>query len=109
MLLMGSGICAVSMLIQGIIFQAPSVVDLVARSKGVVFLMSLYMFGFNFGVVGPVYLVSGEIPAQNLRAYTAGLSSGTGFIFAWLTAFTAPYFVNPAILNWGGKYGTFWI
>lgn len=106
MLLIGSSICGVSMLILGILFT-PSVTDVVARSKGVIFAMAFYQFGFNFGVVGLVYMVSGEIPAQNLRSYTAGLSIGSGFIFAWLTAFTAPYFINPAELNWGGKYGMF--
>lgn len=105
MLLIGSGICGISMLVLGIIFQVPGVVDEVARAKGVIFAMSFYQFGFNFGVVGLVYMVSGEIPAQNLRAYTAGLSIGIGFIFAWLTTFTAPYFINPAELNWGGTYG----
>lgn len=108
MLLIGSSICGLSMLILGIIFEAPSVVDTVAQAKAVVFVLALYQFGFNFGVVGPVYMVSGEIPAQNLRAYTAGLSIGIGFIFAWLTTFTAPYFINPAELNWGGTYGFVW-
>jgi MFS transporter, SP family, sugar:H+ symporter len=26
----------------------------------------------------------------------------------WVISFTAPYFVNPTNLNWGGKYGWFW-
>ena len=107
MLLIGTGICGLSMLVLGIIFQAPSVVSTAARANGVIFVISLWQFGFNFAIVGLVYMVSGEIPAQNLRAYTAGLSTGTGFIFAWLTAYTAPYFINPAELNWGGKYGMF--
>jgi hypothetical protein len=105
MLLIGAAICGLAMLILGILFQAPSITDMAARSKGVIFTMTLYQFGFNFGVVGLVYMVSGEIPAQNLRAHTAGLSIGVGFIFAWLTTFTAPYFINPAELNWGGRYG----
>lgn len=106
MLLIGSSLCGLSMLALGVIFEAP-IKDMVARSNGVVALMAIYQFGFNFGVVGLVYLVSGEIPAQNLRAYTAGLSTGIGFIFAWLTTYTAPYFINPAELHWGGKYGMF--
>lgn len=105
MLLIGTGICGLAMLILGILFQTPGITDMAARAKGVIFLMTFWQFGFNFGVVGLVYMISGEIPAQNLRAYTAGLSTGIGFIFAWLTAFTAPYFINPAELNWGGKYG----
>lgn len=106
MLLIGSSLCGLSMLFLGVIFKAP-ITDMAARSNGVVALMAIYQFGFNFGVVGLVYLVSGEIPAQHLRAYTAGLSTGLGFIFAWLTTYTAPYFINPLELNWGGKYGMF--
>ncbi|KAJ5814940.1 hypothetical protein N7474_006717 [Penicillium riverlandense] len=108
MLLIGAGICGLAMLILGILFQAPNITDMAARAKGVIFVITLWQFGFNFGVVGLVYMVSGEIPAQSLRAYTAGLSIGIGFIFAWLTAFTAPYFINPSELNWGGKYGFIW-
>ena len=26
----------------------------------------------------------------------------------WLGTFTAPYFINPASLNWGPKYGYIW-
>jgi len=31
-----------------------------------------------------------------------------GFFGAWLTTFTAPYFINPSALNWGPKYGYIW-
>ena len=31
-----------------------------------------------------------------------------GFFGAWLTTFTAPYFINPASLNWGPQYGFIW-
>jgi hypothetical protein len=55
-----------------------------------------------------VYLVAGELPAQNLRAYTMGLASGTSFVFAWICAFTTPYFINKTELNWGPKYGYVW-
>ncbi|KAJ5371958.1 hypothetical protein N7517_003964 [Penicillium concentricum] len=106
MLLLGVGICCVSLLILGILFQVPASQS--ARAGGVIFFNTFYHFGFNFGVVSLVYMVSGEIPAQNLRACTTGMSTGIGFVFAWLTAFTAPYFINPAELNWGGNYGFVW-
>lgn len=105
MLLFGAFSCAVSMLILAVVFQTTTVTDKAIRGKCVIFANTFYHFGFNFGVVGMVYMISGEIPAQNLRAATAGLSIGVGFIFAWLTSFTAPYFINPDELNWGGKYG----
>lgn len=28
---------------------------------------------------------------------------------AWLATFTAPYFINPAALGWGPKYGYIWV
>lgn len=37
-----------------------------------------------------------------------GLAIATSFIFAWLGAFTTPYFINPAELNWGPKYCYVW-
>ncbi|CAI4213861.1 unnamed protein product [Parascedosporium putredinis] len=30
-----------------------------------------------------------------LRSYTFGAAAAVGFFFAWLTTFTAPYFLNP--------------
>jgi hypothetical protein len=49
------------------------------------------------------WLAGGEIPSQRLRSYTFGLAAAVGFFGAWLTTFTAPYFINPASLNWGPK------
>jgi hypothetical protein len=37
-----------------------------------------------------------------------GLSAAVSFTFAWLTAFTTPYFINDAKLGWGPKYGYIW-
>jgi len=54
------------------------------------------------------WLTGGEIPSQRLRSYTFGLSAAVGFLFAWLTQFTAPYFINPISLNWGPRYGYIW-
>lgn len=50
----------------------------------------------------------GEIPSQNLRSHTLGFASAIGYLFAWLTSFTAPYFINPSALNWGPRYGYIW-
>lgn len=54
------------------------------------------------------WLAGGEIPSQRLRSYTFGLAAASGFFFAWLTTFTAPYFINPQSLNWGPRYGYIW-
>lgn len=37
-----------------------------------------------------------------------GLAAAVSFTFGWLTAFTTPYFINKASLNWGPKYGYIW-
>ena len=54
------------------------------------------------------WLAGGELPSQRLRSYTFGLAAAVGFLGAWLTTFTAPYFINPQSLNWGPKYGYIW-
>lgn len=91
LLLIGTTACGLSMLFIGLIFSLPNIQGSSAVSTGVIFLLAWYHFFFNFGVVPTTYLVAGELPAQNMRAYSAGLSAGSGFVFAWLTTFTAPY------------------
>jgi hypothetical protein len=54
------------------------------------------------------WLSGGEIPSQRLRSHTFGLAAAIGFAGAWLTTFTAPYFINPTALNWGPRYGYIW-
>lgn len=79
-----------------------------STGRVLVALSSLYMFSYN-GMVAPyAWLVGGEIPSQRLRSYTFGLAAAIGFFMAWLTQFTAPYFINPASLNWGPRYGYIW-
>ncbi|KAK0648090.1 general substrate transporter [Cercophora newfieldiana] len=107
LLLMGSTMCGLSMLALGIIFSVNGI-SKNTMSILIIFLVSWFQFWFNFSVVPTVYLTSGELPAQNLRAYTSGLSTGFGYVFGWLTTFTAPYFINPAELNWKGMYGYIW-
>lgn len=101
----GAILCCLSMLTLAIMSTVPSLKGTKALSSGIIATNSIYLFGFNFGLAGYTYLIAGELPAQNLRGYSLGLSTGVGFVFAWLTAFTTPYFINPANMNWGGKYG----
>lgn len=37
-----------------------------------------------------------------------GLAAAVSFVFGWICAFTTPYFINKANLNWGPKYGYIW-
>ena len=59
-------------------------------------------------VAPSAWLTGGEMPSQRLRSYTFGLAAAIGFFMAWLTQFTAPYFINPIALNWGPRYGYIW-
>ncbi|KAG9237514.1 general substrate transporter [Amylocarpus encephaloides] len=79
-----------------------------STGKVLVALSCLYMMSYT-GMVSPyAWLTGGEIPSQRLRSYTFGLSAAIGFFMAWLTQFTAPYFINPSALNWGPRYGFIW-
>jgi len=95
------------MLIMAIVYTVPGISE-DGAGIALVVIVSVYVFGFNFGLEPYVYLVAGELPAQNLRAYTMGLASAVSFAFAWLCAFTTPYYINPKELNWGPKYGYIW-
>lgn len=81
-----------------------------AKSTGkvTVGLTGIYMFSYNGMISTYAWLSGGELPTQRLRSHTFGLAAAVGFAGAWLTTFTAPYFINPAALNWGPRYGFIW-
>ena len=74
-------------------------------SKAIVGLSVIYIIGYNGMIAAYAWLSGGEIPSQRLRSYTFGIASAVAFAGAWLTTFTAPYFINPDSLNWGPEYG----
>lgn len=100
-------ICAIGMLIIAALYTGNHL-SADKAGIGLIVAMSVYLFGFNFGLESYAFLTSGEMPAQNLRAYTQGVAIAVSFIFAWICTFTAPYFINPTELNWGPKYGWIW-
>ena len=106
-ILVGCALCSVCMLLMAVIYTVPGL-DKSQSGVGLIVVVSIYLFGFNFGLEPYVYLVAGELPNQALRGYTMGLATAVSFTFGWLTAFTTPYFINPAELNWGPKYGYVW-
>jgi hypothetical protein len=66
------------------------------------YLLQRCMISHRQGAICPfAWLCGGEIPSQRLRSYTFGLAAAVGFLGAWVTTFTAPYFINPSALNWG--------
>ena len=64
------------------------------------------IFNFVYVAYAPyAWLIGGEYPNNHLRAHTFGLGTALNFLGNWLGVFTAPYFINPASLNWSAKYG----
>ncbi|PVI03905.1 general substrate transporter [Periconia macrospinosa] len=106
LLMSGLIACGILQLIIALIYQKHPGTS--STGKVIVALSSIYMFSYN-GMIAPyAWLSGGEIPSQRLRSHTFGLAAAVGFAGAWLTTFTAPYFINPQSLGWGPKYGFIW-
>jgi hypothetical protein len=106
LLMTGLLVCGMLQLIIAITFhKAPN-----AKSTGkvTVGLTAIYMFSYNGMISTYAWLSGGELPTQRLRSHTFGLAASVGFVGAWLTTFTAPYFINPQSMNWGPRYGFIW-
>ncbi|KAF4624301.1 hypothetical protein G7Y89_g13873 [Cudoniella acicularis] len=105
-LMWGMIICGICQLIIAAVYTADP--GTASTGKVVVGISVLYIVGYNGMVATYAWLCGGEFPSQRLRSYTFGLAASVGFLGAWLTTFTAPYFINPSALNWGPKYGYIW-
>ncbi|KAK3381041.1 general substrate transporter [Podospora didyma] len=105
-LVSGLLLCGLAQLLTAVVYQ----VNPHAKSTGqaIVGLAVVYIMGYNGMVATYAWISGGELPSQRLRSYTFGLATAIGFFAAWLTTFTAPYFINPESLNWGPKYGYIW-
>jgi hypothetical protein len=106
LLMTGLIICGILQLIIATVYQQyPN-----AKSTGkvTVGLTGIYMFSYNGMISTYAWLCGGELPTQRLRSHTFGLAASAGFVGAWLTTFTAPYFLNIQSLNWGPRYGFIW-
>lgn len=106
LLMTGLLVCGVLQLIIATVYQQHPTAK--ATGKVTVGLTGIYMFSYNGMISTYAWLCGGELPTQRLRSHTFGLAAAAGFAGAWLTTFTAPYFINPAALNWGPKYGFIW-
>ena len=59
---------------------------------------------FLAGTVTPyAFVVGTEIPNQRLRAYTLAVLFACSYLMTWTVAYTLPYYINPAKLDWGAK------
>ncbi|KAK0707960.1 general substrate transporter [Lasiosphaeris hirsuta] len=99
-------ICGISQLLTAVVYHVnPSAQS---TGKAIVALAVVYIMGYNGMIATYAWISGGELPSQRLRSYTFGLATAVGFFAAWLTTFTAPYFINPESLGWGPKYGYIW-
>lgn len=105
-LMIGFAICGLFQLIIAVVYdKEPGTTN---TGNVIVAFTCLYMMTYNGMIATYAWLAGGEIPSQRLRSYTFGMAAAVGFFFAWLTTFTAPYFINPDSLNWSAKYGYIW-
>ena len=101
-------ICGFTQLIVAIVYTKRDPAKPEMTGKLIVAFSIIYIVAYNGGMSSFAWVVGGELPRQALRSYTFGAAAGVGFLGAWLAAFTAPYFINPASLNWGPQYGYIW-
>ncbi|KAI1653800.1 putative maltose permease [Daldinia decipiens] len=106
MMISGFIFCGISQLVIAIVYTVHPNTE--SSGKALVGMSVLYIVAYNSMVAPYAWLSGGELSSQRLRSHTFGLATGVGFFFAWLTTFTAPYFINPDSLNWGPKYGYIW-
>lgn len=106
MLMSGLLLCGVCQLIIAAVYTAAPGTQ--TTGKLIVAFAVIYIVGYNGMISSYAWLGGGEFPSQRLRSYTFGIATAVGFFGAWLTTFTAPYFINPLELNWGPKYGYIW-
>ncbi|KAI8626599.1 MFS monosaccharide transporter-like protein [Xylariaceae sp. FL1651] len=106
MMISGFILCGLSQLAMAIVYTVEP--GTVRAGKVLVGLSVIYIVGYNAMISTYAWLSGGELASQRLRSHTFGLATAIGFLGAWLTTFTAPYFINPLELNWGPKYGYIW-
>ncbi|KAI0905462.1 MFS monosaccharide transporter-like protein [Ustulina deusta] len=106
MMISGFVVCGLSQLIMAIVYTIEPGTQ--KTGKVIVGLSVIYIVAYNALISTYAWLSGGELAAQRLRSHTFGLATAIGFFGAWLTTFTAPYFINPTKLGWGPKYGYIW-
>ncbi|KAK2074887.1 hypothetical protein P8C59_009057 [Phyllachora maydis] len=99
-------LCGLTQLLIAVVYTVDPGTE--STGRAIVGLAVIYIFGY-YGMIITYSLISaGELPSQQLRSYTFGLATAVGFLGAWVSTFTTPYFINPESLNWGPKYGYLW-
>ncbi|EHY55066.1 hypothetical protein HRR83_005679 [Exophiala dermatitidis] len=105
-MLFGSAAASICMLAIGIAYSVGG--SSTPAGTAIVAFMVLYGFFYN-GFSGTLsWPVATEVVSSRLRVLTIGVCTGVNYFFNWLTSYTAPYFINPAQLNWGANYAYIW-
>jgi Sugar (and other) transporter len=106
LLMTGCFACGLAQLVQAAVYTAqPGTI----KSGQVLTAMSAIYNFFYCACISPyAWTVSAEMTSQRLRSFTYGVGSAVNFLLAWVIAFSAPYFINLAKLNWGARYGWLW-
>ncbi|KAL2401546.1 Major facilitator-type transporter ecdD [Exophiala dermatitidis] len=104
-MLVGISACGLCQLAPAIAWS----VNPASRATANVVVGFIALFTFFYVAYAPyAWLLGGEYVNNQLRAFTFGLATALNFLGNWLGTFTAPYFINPAKLGWGPKYGYIW-
>ena len=104
-LLTGFTLTTICFFLIPIIYQAKPHSE--AAGRALVALLCIFL-GTYAASIGPLsWVTAGEMTSNQLRSHAFGVSMAIGFIFAWLTTFTLPYYINTNRLNIGVK--VFWI
>ncbi|KAI5860981.1 general substrate transporter [Durotheca rogersii] len=106
MILIGVGSAVIAMLAPAIAATiSPDSQEAAKVFLGSSFFYSIVYSGFAGTMTWPI---SAEVVNSRLRVLTLSFATGVDYVFAWLTSFCSPYFINPTALNWGAKYCWIW-
>ncbi|KAI1445449.1 general substrate transporter [Annulohypoxylon stygium] len=106
MLLIGTGGAVISML--GAAIGATIAPDTPASAKTFLAFNFFYTIVYGGFAASMTWPISAEVVNSRLRVVTLSFATGVDYIFAWLTSFCSPYFINPTAMNWGAKYCWIW-
>ncbi|KAI1313585.1 MFS transporter [Xylaria venustula] len=103
--IIGASVCGLTQLAQAIAWT----VSPGSTATGIVVVVFNGVFVFFYVAYSPfAWLLGGEYPNSALRGYCFGIATALNFLGNFLGTLTAPYFINPASLGWGPKYGYIW-
>ncbi|KAI0911494.1 MFS transporter [Ustulina deusta] len=104
-IIIGASVCGLTQLAQAIAWtMSPG-----SAATGVVVVVFNGVFVFFYVAYSPfAWLLGGEYPNSALRGYCFGIATALNFLGNFLGTLTAPYFINPASLGWGPRYGYIW-